>query len=167
MLFSYSYCWWQNQQWRTNAPHRPAVLTAMEVRRSNTDGIARCGMSMATPEAPGRRHRATTCSILPQRPPGQQSTKQQSNNTPILLAVWWPLQCSGTIPRILPNRGGSGLQWKPLVATIGWVLRPIVGIEIKNTAFYRVFFIVTSYKRDWGDVMDPNNNKGMTYQLSI
>jgi hypothetical protein len=46
-----------------------------------------CGMSKATPEATGCRHRATTCSILPQRPPGQQSTKQKSNNSPTLLAV--------------------------------------------------------------------------------
>jgi hypothetical protein len=48
---------------------------AMAVRRSNTDGIARCGMSKATPEATGRRHQVTTCSILPQRPPGQQATQ--------------------------------------------------------------------------------------------
>ena len=59
----------------------------MAVRRSNTDNIAQCGMSMATPEATGHWHRATTHSVLPQWPPGQQSTKQQSNNTPTLLAV--------------------------------------------------------------------------------
>ncbi len=46
-----------------NAPHPPAVLMATAVRRSNTDGIARCGMSRATLEATGCRHRATTCSI--------------------------------------------------------------------------------------------------------
>ncbi len=60
---------------------------AMAVRWSDTDGIARCGMSTATPEATGRRHRATTHSILPQRPPGQQAYKQQSTNTPAKLAV--------------------------------------------------------------------------------
>jgi hypothetical protein len=54
---------------------------ATAVRRSNTDGIAQCGMSRATPEATGRRHRATTCSLLPQRLPGQQANKQQSTNT--------------------------------------------------------------------------------------
>jgi hypothetical protein len=82
MLFSYGYCWWQNQRWQTNAPHLPAVLMATAVRRSNTDGIARCGMSRVTPEATGHRHPVTTWYVLPQRPPGQQANKQQSTNTP-------------------------------------------------------------------------------------
>ncbi len=86
-LFSYGYCWWQNWWWRTNAPCLPAVLMAMAVRRSNTDGIAQCGMSRATPEATGRRHWATTCYLLPQRPPGQQANKQKSTNTPKKVAI--------------------------------------------------------------------------------
>ncbi len=60
---------------------------AMAVRRSNIHGIARCSMSRATPEATGHRHWATTHSVLPQRPPGQQANKQQSTNTPKKLAV--------------------------------------------------------------------------------
>jgi hypothetical protein len=60
---------------------------AMAVRRSNTDGIAQCSMSRATLEVTGRRHRVTSCSVLPQRPPGQQATKQQLTNTPKKLAV--------------------------------------------------------------------------------
>jgi hypothetical protein len=60
---------------------------ATAVRWSNTDGIAQCGMSRATPEATGRRHQATTCYVLPQRPPGQQANKQQSTNTPKRVAV--------------------------------------------------------------------------------
>ncbi len=87
MLFSYGYCQWQNWRWRTNAPCLPAVLMATAVRRSDTDGIARCGMSWATPEATGRRHRATTRYVLPQRLPGQQANKQQSTNTPQKVAV--------------------------------------------------------------------------------
>jgi hypothetical protein len=87
MLFSYGYCRWQNRRWWTNAPHPLAVSMAMAVRRSDTDGIARCGMSRATPEATGRHHRATTCYVLPQRPPGQQANKQQSTNTPKKVAV--------------------------------------------------------------------------------
>ncbi len=75
--------WW----WRTNAPHPPAVLIATAVRRSNTDGIARCGMSRATPEATVRWHPATTHSVLPQRPSGQQANKQQSTKTPKKLAT--------------------------------------------------------------------------------
>ncbi len=60
---------------------------ATAVRRINTDGIARCGMSRATPEGTGRRHRATTCYVLPQRPPGQQANKRQSTNTPKKVAI--------------------------------------------------------------------------------
>ncbi len=60
---------------------------ATAVRRSNTDGIAQCSMSRATPEATGCRHWATTCSVSPQQPPGQQANKQQSTNTPKKLAV--------------------------------------------------------------------------------
>ncbi len=60
---------------------------ATAVRRSNTDGIAQCSMSRATPEATGRRHRATTCYVLPQWPPEQQANKQQSTDTPKKVAV--------------------------------------------------------------------------------
>ncbi len=87
MVFGYGYCRWQNWPWQTNAPRPPAVLIAMAVRRSNTDGIAQCGMSRATPEATGCCHWATTCYLLPQWPPGQQANKQQSTNTPKKVAV--------------------------------------------------------------------------------
>jgi hypothetical protein len=70
-----------------NAPHLPAILIATAVRWSNTDGIAQCGMSRATLEATECLHWATTCSVLPQHPPGQQANKQQSTNTPTKLAA--------------------------------------------------------------------------------
>jgi hypothetical protein len=44
-----------------------AVLMATAVHPGNTDSIARCGMSRATSEATGCRHRATTRSISPKR----------------------------------------------------------------------------------------------------
>ncbi len=87
MVFGYGYCWWQNQRRRTNAPCPLAVLMGTAMRRSDTDGIAQCGMSRATLEATGRRHWATTCYILPQRLLGQQATKQQSTNSPKKVAV--------------------------------------------------------------------------------
>ncbi len=87
MVFGYGYCGWQNQQWQTNAPCPPAVLMATAVCRSNTDGITRCSMPRATPEATGRWHWATTSSVLPQRPPEQQANKQQSTNTPKKVAM--------------------------------------------------------------------------------
>jgi hypothetical protein len=87
MVLGYDYSK-QKRRWRqTNAPHPPAVLMATAVRRSNTDGIAQCGMSTATLKATGRWHQATTRSVPPQRPPGQQAYKQQSTNTPAKLAI--------------------------------------------------------------------------------
>ncbi len=100
MVFGYGYCWWQNWQWQTNAPCPPAVLMATAVHRSNTDGIAQCGMSRATPEATGRCHWVTTCYVSPQRLPGQQANNQQSTNTlkkvGVLMAMamrWYATVC--------------------------------------------------------------------------
>jgi hypothetical protein len=62
---------------KTNAPPLQSILMAMRACWSNTDGIHRCGMSRATLEATGRRHWATTHSVSPQWPPGQQQTKQR------------------------------------------------------------------------------------------
>ncbi len=87
MLFSYRYGQWQNQQWNQNAPPSRPVSKALRMCRSNTDGIAWCGMSRATSEATGCRHRATTQSVLPQWPPEQQANKQQSTNTPKKVAM--------------------------------------------------------------------------------
>ncbi len=87
MVLGYNYSnqkrWW----WWTNAPHPPAISMATAVCRSNTIGIAQCGMSRATLEATGCQHWAITCSVLPQQPPGQQANKQQSTNTPRKQAV--------------------------------------------------------------------------------
>ncbi len=82
MLFCYGYGQWQNQRWDQNAPPSRPISKALRMRRSNTDGIAQWGMSRATSKTTGCRHRATTCSVLPQRPPEQQANKQQSTNTP-------------------------------------------------------------------------------------
>ncbi len=87
MLFSQGYGWWQNQRWHQNAPPLRPILKALRMHRSNTDSIAQCNMSRATREATGCRHRATTCSILPQRLPGQQAYKQQSTNTSAKMAI--------------------------------------------------------------------------------
>jgi hypothetical protein len=60
---------------------------AMAVCLSNTDSIAQCDMSRATPDATGCRHQATTHSVLPQQPPGQQANIQQSTNAPKKVAI--------------------------------------------------------------------------------
>jgi hypothetical protein len=110
MVFGYGYCRWQNRQWWTNAPRPPAVLMATAVRRSNTDGIAQCGMSRATLEATGCHHRVTTCYVLPQRPPGQQANKQQSTNTPKKVAILMAMEMRRYINARIADGGGPELH---------------------------------------------------------
>jgi hypothetical protein len=81
MVLGYDYSKQKRRWWRTNAPHPPAILMATAMRQSNTDSIAQCGMSRATPEATGCRHWVTTCSVLPQWLPGQQAYKQLNKYT--------------------------------------------------------------------------------------
>jgi hypothetical protein len=75
MVFSYNYGKQKKGRQKTNAPLLRAILMAMQARCSGTDRITQCGMSRATLEATGCHHRATTCSLMPQQPPGQQQTK--------------------------------------------------------------------------------------------
>jgi len=59
-----------------NAPPSRAISMVMAVRRCNTERIGRCIMTRVLPEATGCCHWATTRSVSPRRPPGQQSTQQ-------------------------------------------------------------------------------------------
>ena len=61
---------------------------ATRTRWSNERGIPRCSKSRATLDAPGSHHRATTCSVSPQRPPGQHANKQHSTNKPKQVAMF-------------------------------------------------------------------------------
>ncbi len=147
MVFGYGYCWWQNWQWRMNAPHPPAVLMATAVRRSNTDGIAQCGMSRATPEATGRRHWATTCSVPPQRLPGQQANKQQSTNTPIKLGVLMAMAMHRYVTAHIA-------QWRRFRTLLDATKRchwASIAADSCNRSrvclFFTSFFIVDSYKK--------------------
>ncbi len=77
----------KNWQWHQNTPPSWPILKALQMLQSNTDGIPQCDVSRATMEATGRRHWATTCSVLPQWLPGQQAYKQQSINTHAKMAI--------------------------------------------------------------------------------
>ena len=45
------------------------LLWAIAVLQCDTERIAQCSMTRASPEATGRHHRATTHSVSPRRPP--------------------------------------------------------------------------------------------------
>ncbi len=147
-----------------NAPCPPTVLMATAVHRSNTDGIAWSSMSRATQEATGRRHRATTCSVLPQRPPGQQANKQQSTNAPKKVAQLMAMAMRRYVTVHIS-------QWRRfralLYATKCHHQANIAAISRqcnKKLRFFWIFHHRPAQKRAQGDVKVPENNWGMTYQ---
>jgi hypothetical protein len=164
MVFGYSYCWWQNRQWRTNAPRPPAVSMATAVRRSNTDGIAWCGMSRATLEATGCRHRATTPSVLPQLPPGQQAHKQQSTNTTKKLAVLMAM----AMRRYVTAHIARWRRFRALLDATKRRHRVSIAANSCNWSrmcqFFTSFSSSTCTKRSQVDAKAPVFNRGITYQ---
>ena len=99
-VLSYDYSNRNKRRRQTNAPPTWAISMAMAVRRCDMKCITLCGMTRASPEATGRRHRATTRSVLPHQPPGRQSTQRWCNMYSLCWPFQWPLRCGGTIARI-------------------------------------------------------------------
>ncbi len=164
MVVSYGYCQKQNQRCDERTPPLQAILMAMWMRWSDARGIARFSKSRATLDAPGRRHRATTSSVSPQRPPGQQKTNNNQQMTLKRWLNWWPWRCAGTLPRTLPNGGGLGLYKMPLNTTIGQVLRPIMTIGHACAGFFYVF-IVKTVEKGCRSTLRPLFSRGaITYQ---
>jgi hypothetical protein len=147
-----------------NAPCPPAISMATAVRRSNRDGIARCGMSRATPEAAGRQHRATTRSVLPQRLPEQQANKQQSTNTPNKLAILMAMAMHRYVTlhitrwrRFRALLDATKCCHRASIATNSCILSCMC-------RFLRVFSLSTGTKRSQVDAKNPVFNRGITYQ---
>ncbi len=120
---------------------------ATTVCQSNTDNIVQCGMSRATPEATGRRHRVTTCSVSPQWLPGQQTNKQQSTNTPKNLAVLMAMAMRRYVTVHIA-------QWRRFRALLDATKRRHWASIMANSCnwshmsrFFTVFFIVNLYKK--------------------
>jgi hypothetical protein len=143
MVLGYNYSNQKRRWWRTNAPHPLAVLMATAECQSNTDGIAQCGMSRATPEAIGCQHRATTCSVSPQRTPGQQANKQQSTNTPRKQAVLMAMALRRYVTAWIA-------QWRRSRASLETTGRrhraSIMSNNINRTLAKMVFFVFSSSK---------------------
>ncbi len=164
MVLNYGYCGWWNQQWHQHVPPLLAVSMAMAVCQCNTKRIAQCSMSRATPEATGHQHWATTCSVLPQRPPGQQANKQQSTNTPTKLAVLMAMAMHRYITACIA-------QWRrsraSLEATGSCHWASIMSDNINWTwlwQFFWCFYRQNRRKRSRVDAKNPVFNRGMTYQ---
>ncbi len=163
MLFSYGYGQWQNQWWHQNAPLLQSVLKALRMCRSNTDGIAQCGMSRATLEATGRHHWASTHSVSPQRPPEQWANKQQSTNTPKKVAM---LMAAA----VRQYNTACIAQWRrsrALLEATGHCHRASIMSDNINWTWLRCFFwcfhCQNHRKRSQVDAKTPVFNRGMTY----
>ena len=120
-------------------------------------------MSRATPEATGHQHRATTRSVSSQRPPGQQSTKQQSNNTPtkltVLMAIAMRRYNTAHIARWRRSRASleaTGCHhWAKKTCSNRYQLD-------MPTPFFLFFSSSVANKDNKTTRIAPNNNKGMT-----
>ncbi len=164
MVLGYDYSK-QKRPWRqTNAPHLPAVPMATAVHQSNTDGIAQYGMSRATLEATGRQHWASTCSILPQLPPGQHAYKQQSTNTPAKLAIFMAMAMSRyvTVHIAQWRRSRASLEATGCCHRASIMPDNIVRTWLRR--FFWWFHHQNCRKRSRVDAKNPVFNKGMTYQ---
>jgi hypothetical protein len=137
---------------------------AMAVRRCNRKCIAQCSMSRVTPEATGHRHQATTCSVLPQWSPGQQTNKKQSTNTPTKLAISMAMAMYRYVTVHIAQWSRSRAL---LEATGHHHQASIMSDNIKGTwlRWFFYVFIVKTIGKDHRLTLRPLFfNRGMTYQ---
>ncbi len=121
-------------------------------------------MSRATPEATGCRHRATTCAVLPQWPPGQQANKQQLTNTPTKLPVLMAMAMCRYVTGCITHWRRSRASLKA-TGCCHWA--SIKSDNIKGSwlrLFIYVFHRQNHRKRSWVDAKAPVFNRGISYQ---
>ena len=123
----------------TNTPPLQAISMAVRRHWSSKCSIARCSMTRATPKATGRRHQATTRSVLPRQPPG----RQQINNNVL---------CT--------HFDGHFEEVKGFHKVIGQALTLIASIGHANASCF--FDFIMKKGSSWH--VCPNNNRGVTYQ---
>jgi hypothetical protein len=126
--------------------------------------MAVCRCNRATPEATGRRHQATICSVFPQQSPRQQANKQQSTNTPTKLTILMAMaMCRYITTHIAQWRRSRAL----LEATGRRHRASIMPDNIKGTwllRFLQCFHPQNHRKSSQVDAKTPVFNRGMTYQ---
>ena len=132
---------------------------------SDEHGIAGCSKSRATLDAPaGSRHRATTRSVLPQWPPGQQANKQKSTSTPTKLAISMAM----AMHRYVTTCIAWWRRSRALLEATGCCHRAsITSNNIKGTwlrQLFQCFHRQNRRKRSPVDPKTPVFNRGMTYQ---
>ncbi len=128
-------------------------------------GIAQYSKSRATLDAPGSRHWATTRYASPQRPPGQQTNKQQSANTPKKVAVLMAMAMRRYVTACIAQWKRSGAS---LEATGHRQRASIMSDNINRTWlrwFFWCFHRQNHRKRSQVDAKTHVFNRGMTYQL--
>jgi hypothetical protein len=140
LLLYYLLLWTMSKSMMQNStPPLRLVSTAAMMRQCNAAYIVQWRGSRASLEATGCCHWASICSVSSRRTTGLHARKKQRKKHHTCWPFRWPWWCAGTIPHALPDRGGPGLQWKPLVDATGQVLWAIVGNRTKKRQFFRVF----------------------------
>ena len=149
-----------------NAPCLPAKLMATAVRRSNTEGLAQCSMFRATLEATGHQHRVTTCSVLPQWPPGQQATKQPSTNDSKQVAVLMAMAMRRYVTAHITwwRKSRASLEATGCRHQASIMSNNINRTWDMATTVFIMFHHQNHRKRSWVDAKTPVFNRGMTYQ---
>ena len=141
MVLSYDYAKQKRRRRWTNTPLMQAISMAVWMCWSSSCGIAQCSMTRASPEATGCRHWATTCSILPRRPPGWQQMKRQCNMYPLCWPYRWPWQCGSMIPCTSTNGGESWLSQKQLNDPMEWALALIIQNQTRQRQLFLRFHV--------------------------
>ncbi len=145
-------------------PLSQAILMAMRMHWSNDCGIAQCSKLRATLDAPGSRHQATTCSVLPQQPPGQQANKQQSTNTPNKVAMFM----AAAVCRYNTARIAQWRRSRALLEATGCRHWASIMSNNMNRTWLRCFFMCFNCqnyrKRSRVDAKAPVFNRDVTYQ---
>ncbi len=104
---------------------------------------------------------SVSVSVLPWRPPGQQSTKQQWKNTPSFLAFSMAIAVCRYVTI------ASITQWRRLKALLeatGCCHLVRICSNSINWTCQRRFFVLFFIMGRQGKRMAPTNNRGMTYQ---
>ena len=141
MVLGYNYSNQNRRQQRTDVTLSPAILIAMAVHRSDTKCITQCSMFRATMEAIGCCHWATTCSISLPRLPWWQTTNNDENYTPFLLAILMTIA-------MRQNDNEHIAQWRRSTALLeatgrcNWASRCS---DITNWTCLHLFFVMFSF----------------------
>ena len=161
MVLSYDYSNRNRRQRRTNSPPSRAISMDMAVHLCNTERIARCSMTRASLEATGRRHRAITRSVSPQRQPRRPINTTMMQHVPTLLPTSMAIAMQRYNTKCIARRRRFVAFVKATKCHHRASTRADRHQSDMPTPILGAYFIVKLSKKGSSC---PNNNRGMTHQ---